>query len=201
MDVIHLYIPEKNLLLSFEQGTGDNLLPEDEASGFNDYLNWYTKSLDQVEPEEDDGGMVLFNHDTNNFNEDMLSAIPYVLDEAFDDPTIRFILLANTDDLGVGDMMTMMTISSGHITEQTMQALEDEVTDPFGELHLAVYRKEACEAYGWYIYLTGDKLDFDKDKYPDLDQVILFATKLGVDILCLDGEGEVLKDLTFYSED
>lgn len=198
MNVIHLYIPEKNLLLSFEQGTGDNLLPEDEAAGYNDYLNWYTKSLDQVEPEENDGGMVLFNHDTNNFNEDMLSAIPYVLDEAFDDPTIRFILLAGPDDLGAEDMMTMMTISSGHITEQTMQALENEVTEPFGELHLAVYRKGP---YGWYIYLTGDKPDFDKDKYPDLDRVIQFAMKRGASILCLDGEGEVVVELPNYSNE
>lgn len=218
MNCVHLFIPSKNVLLSFEPGTGDNLIPEDVANGFDSYLNWYTKSMDSIDPEEDDGGMVLYNSETDHYDEDLLAAIPRVLDEAYDDPSMKFVLLAQPEDAGEADTTNMLTLSSGHITAETRAKLDEEVTNPFGELGLAVYRKGQ---YGWYVYLTDSEISIyglmdaltasatedpecpmaGWEKYPDLMRVMLFAMKRGMDILCFDGEGEVLKSLPFYSED
>jgi len=218
MNCVHLFIPSKNVLLSFEPGTGDNLTPEDEAEGFNDYLNWGIRSLDSIDADEGDGGMVLFDNTTTDFNADFLAAIPLVLDEAFGDPNLKFTLLSTPEDAGVTDSANMLTISSGHIAPQTRAALDKEAFHPFGELDLAVYRKGS---YGWYIYLTDREISLygladalvasasgapkcliaGWEKYPDLMQVMLFAMKRGIDILCIDGEGEVVTGLPFYPED
>ena len=50
--------------VSIEEGAGDNLLPEDIAAGYVDYVNWNSFSLD-MDPSEPklipfDGGMLLF---------------------------------------------------------------------------------------------------------------------------------------------
>ncbi len=218
MNCVHLFIPSKNMLLSFEPGTGDNLLPEDEANGFDSYLNWYTKSMDSVEPEEDDAGMVLYNSENFPYDKDLLAAIPRVLDEAYDDPSINFVLLAEPEDTGTADADNMLTVSSGHIAVKTRAKLDEETINPFGELGLPVYRKGQ---YGWYVYLTDSEISTSGlmdaiaasasgdpkcpmagwEKYPDLMQVMLFAMKRGMDILCFDSEGEILTGLPFYPED
>ena len=67
---IFLYLPEREgeNLLVIEEGTGDNLLKEDIAEGYVDYLNWnscsmtlFADSIDMPEAEFSpvDGGMVL----------------------------------------------------------------------------------------------------------------------------------------------
>lgn len=50
-----------NMLVHLYEGTGDNLLPEDRAEGYIDYLNYETYIYDRVSGNctEDDGGMVM----------------------------------------------------------------------------------------------------------------------------------------------
>lgn len=218
MYYVHLYVPSKNALLSFEPGTGDNLTPEDEDEGFNDYLNWGIRSLDTVNTDEGDGGMVLFDNTKTDYNTDLLAAIPIVLDEVFGDPNLKFTLLSTPEDAGVTEMSRMLTISSGHLTPKTRAKLDEEVAHPFDELGLAVYHKGP---YGWYVYLSDSEVNIygltdalvsfvsgapehpitGWEKYPDLMRIMLFAMKRGIDILCIDSEGEVVTGLPFYPEE
>lgn len=98
-DKVFLCVPTKNAILSFEPGTGENLTMEDLKMGFNDYLNWYAKEMDSIDlSDETDGGMVLFNDEIDSYREDLRLAIPAVLNEAFGDETLPYIILNGTTE-------------------------------------------------------------------------------------------------------
>ena len=54
------YIPGEGIFVHVAEGTGDNLLPEDEEAGYVDYYMWSTYKMDAaLELTEVDGGMCL----------------------------------------------------------------------------------------------------------------------------------------------
>lgn len=55
---IYVYIPEEKKIIYISEGTGDNLLPEDIAEGYVDYINYTIYDLDNG-IEESDSGMIM----------------------------------------------------------------------------------------------------------------------------------------------
>lgn len=55
---IYVYVPEEKEIIYISEGTGDNLLREDIAEGYVDYINYTIYDLDNG-IEESDGGMIM----------------------------------------------------------------------------------------------------------------------------------------------
>lgn len=84
------------------------------------------------------------------------------------------------------EISKMLTISSGHISDETAEMLERE--PELNALRLSVYTKSADdgENYGWFIYLPSDI----HDGVPaDLAKCMRIAASNGCNVLCLDGDG------------
>ncbi len=112
------------------------------------------------------------------------------------------------------DISRILTISTGHVTENTRNMLDREPEeDNFG---LAVYNKND---FGYIIYLP-DPSDNNEirtiyteipsegpyfgyaDKVPkDLQDVLRYCHDMGCDILCLDSDGPEIPYLRWYDED
>lgn len=99
------------------------------------------------------------------------------------------------------DITKMLTISTGHVTFETAELLNDEA-DTWTNLNLpAIYTKGE---YGYMIHVPEDFLDEDEDgplyhDIPgDLHEVMSFAFAHDCNWLCLDRDGEVLKELNYY---
>lgn len=54
-----IWIKDADVLITAEEGTGDNLLEEDIADGFNDYIMTNVYKRDGYEIVEEDGGQLL----------------------------------------------------------------------------------------------------------------------------------------------
>ena len=89
---VYIYIPSKKQIIRIAEGTGDNLLDEDIKAGYVDYIYYDQHNLEVAIPEVD-GGMVML---TELFQEKFTctkDAIPSVLDMAYGDSSIPYILL------------------------------------------------------------------------------------------------------------
>ena len=63
MKAVKVYIPELETILIAQEGTGDNLLDEDEAEGYVDYVYIETQEFDGDRFAEDsDGGQMMLEH-------------------------------------------------------------------------------------------------------------------------------------------
>lgn len=91
------------------------------------------------------------------------------------------------------DIAKLITISSGHISEKTAKLLNDEPTKH--NMDLAVYPKAQ---FGWFIYIGA--LDTNAyDHLPeDLKACALFTREHDCEWLCLDSDGEEMKELPMY---
>ena len=91
-DTIYIYVPEMKQIVMVSEGSGDNLLDEDIDAGFVDYIYYDTyRMLSGIQ--EEDGGMVML---TELFREKFTctkDAIPYVLDMAYGNDSLQFIVL------------------------------------------------------------------------------------------------------------
>lgn len=96
------------------------------------------------------------------------------------------------------EISKMLTISTGHVKESTLDLLEKEpVANNFPDI--AVYEKSE---YGFILYLTGEELEDRLDQLPsDLALVVGFALDAGCKVLCLDCDGDQLEELPFYDGD
>ena len=89
----------------------------------------------------------------------------------------------------------MITISTGHIKEDTALALEREVKYELNKIPLSIYNKAE---FGWFIFVP-DKNDFEEENIPnDLLDCINFAIKHDYNWLCLDCDGLIVPDLKTY---
>lgn len=91
-DTIFIYVPSVNQVIRIAEGTGDNLLDEDIEAGYLDYIYYEQYSVEQDMPEVDGGQVMLTNYITKIFRS-MEEAIPSVLDMAYDNDSIEYILL------------------------------------------------------------------------------------------------------------
>ena len=90
-DEIYIYVPSKKQIIRIAEGSGDNLTDDDLDQGYVDYIYYETHSLKQDIPEVN-GGMImlkqLFRQKYNSTKE----AIPAVLDMAYEDESIDYLL-------------------------------------------------------------------------------------------------------------
>ena len=83
---VTVYIPSKKEFLFISEGTGDNLLPEDRAEGYVDYVNIDVYAfVGEPELSEMDGGMMMLDkyyQDAFSDDEDLVSkCIQYQYDK------------------------------------------------------------------------------------------------------------------------
>jgi hypothetical protein len=91
-DPVYIFVPSKKQIIRIAEGMGDNLSDEDIENGYVDYIYYDQHNLEVALPEMD-GGMIML---TELFQEKFSStkeAIPHVLDMAYGDETIPFIVL------------------------------------------------------------------------------------------------------------
>ena len=91
-DTIYIYVPEVRQIIKISEGSGDNLNDEDIEAGYMDYVYYEQYVMDPL-MRETDGGMIMLTemfHDHYNCTAD---AIPDVLDMAYNDNKLGFIVL------------------------------------------------------------------------------------------------------------
>lgn len=91
-DAIFIYVQTKRQIVRIDEGSGDNLTDDDIAHGYVDYIYYEVYNVQQDFPETD-GGMIML---TELFQEKFKStknAIPAVLDMAYGDESIGYIVL------------------------------------------------------------------------------------------------------------
>lgn len=89
---IFIYVQTKKQIIRIDEGSGDNLTDDDIAQGYVDYIYYEVYNVQQDLPEVD-GGMIML---TELFQEKFKStkeAIPAVLDMAYGDESIGYIML------------------------------------------------------------------------------------------------------------
>ena len=77
-----LFIPQTGVFVMAKFGIGDNLLPEDVESGYNDYI--YIEGLEFEDPDmmnEIGGGQVLFNNEEEDYYNNLSHFIEVSLEE------------------------------------------------------------------------------------------------------------------------
>lgn len=94
-------------------------------------------------------------------------------------------IVKETEEL---EISSVLTLSSAHIKEETAKLLDKDATG------LIVYPKEK---YGWFI-LTCNWEEYEETIPDDLKKCVAFAANKGCDLLCLDGDGPVIKDIPAY---
>lgn len=89
---IFIYVQTRKQIIRIDEGSGDNLTDDDIVQGYIDYIYYEVYNVEQDLPEVD-GGMIML---TELFQEKFKStkdAIPAVLDMAYGDESIGYIVL------------------------------------------------------------------------------------------------------------
>lgn len=89
---IFIYVQAMRQIIRIDEGSGDNLTDDDVAQGYVDYIYYEVYNLQQDLPEVD-GGMIML---TELFQEKFKStkdAIPAVLDMAYGNESMGYIVL------------------------------------------------------------------------------------------------------------
>ena len=89
---IFIYVPTKKQIIRIDEGSGDNLTDDDIAQGYVDYIYYEVYNVQQDLPEVD-GGMVMLTEWFQEKFESTKEAIPAVLDMAYGDESIEYIML------------------------------------------------------------------------------------------------------------
>lgn len=90
---LYIYIPEMQQIIRISEGSGDNLLPEDMAEGYVDYIYYEQYKIGDGFPEVD-GGQVLLKEIFKEKYDCTADAILDVLDMAYGDRHIEYKILA-----------------------------------------------------------------------------------------------------------
>jgi hypothetical protein len=91
-DNIHIFVPDYHQIVRISEGTGDNLLEEDVADGFVDYI-YYEKYDLGYDISEVDGGQIMLTElfqDKYKCTED---CIPEVLEMAYGEENLKYTVL------------------------------------------------------------------------------------------------------------
>ena len=89
---IFIYVPTMRQIIRIDEGSGDNLTDDDIAQGYVDYIYYEVYNVQQDLPEVD-GGMVMLTELFKNKFKSVKDAIPAVLDMAYGDESIGYIML------------------------------------------------------------------------------------------------------------
>lgn len=89
---IFIYVKTKKQIIRIDEGSGDNLTDDDIAQGYIDYIYYEIYNVQQDLPEVD-GGMIMLTEWFQEKFESTKEAIPAVLDMAYGDESIEYIML------------------------------------------------------------------------------------------------------------
>lgn len=90
LNPVNIYVPKFKQIITISEGNGMNLLDEDMDEGFVDYIYYdqYDYDLQEV-----DGGQIMLTEMIQDTYTSMTECIPAVLDMAYGDETIEYIVL------------------------------------------------------------------------------------------------------------
>ena len=91
-DTIFIYVPSMKQIVRISEGSGDNLLDEDIEAGYVDYI-YYEQHRVEIDFPELDSGQIMLAEPFRSKYKSTKECIPAVLDMAFGDETIEYILL------------------------------------------------------------------------------------------------------------
>ena len=89
---IFIYVPTMKQIIRIDEGSGDNLTNDDIDQGYVDYIYYEVYNVQQDLPEVD-GGVVMLTELFQNKFKSVKDAIPAVLDMAYGDESIGYIML------------------------------------------------------------------------------------------------------------
>ena len=89
---IFIYVPTMRQIIRIDEGSGDNLTDDDIAQGYVDYIYYEVYNVQQDLPEVD-GGIVMLTELFQNKFKSVKDSIPAVLDMAYGDESIGYIML------------------------------------------------------------------------------------------------------------
>ncbi len=90
-----IFVPSQGEFVKIEVGTGDNLLKEDIADGYVDYLNWdrYDPADLGVSENNLDGGMLMLKKYVSEAYTSLIDVVPAILKEAYDNDDMSFVVI------------------------------------------------------------------------------------------------------------
>lgn len=91
-NAIFIYVQTKRQIIRIDEGSGDNLTDDDIAQGYVDYIYYEVYNVQQDFPEID-GGMIMLKELFQEKFKSTKEAIPAVLDMAYGDESIGYIVL------------------------------------------------------------------------------------------------------------
>ena len=90
------------------------------------------------------------------------------------------------------EIARMWTLSTAHISRETDKWLIGQVKEPTEGL--CVYKKTG----GYFVYVPDD-FDYEEMNLPeDIETIIAFAIRSGVDWICLDSDGPIENGFKTY---
>ena len=89
---IFIYVEAMRQIIRIGEGSGDNLTNDDINQGYVDYIYYDTYNVQQDLPEVD-GGMIMLTELFQDKFKSTKDAIPAVLDMAYGDASIKYIVL------------------------------------------------------------------------------------------------------------
>ena len=89
---VFIYVPTMRQIIRIDEGSGDNLTNDDINQGYVDYIYYDTYNVQQDLPEVD-GGMIMLTELFQDKFKSTKDAIPAVLDMAYGDASIKYIVL------------------------------------------------------------------------------------------------------------
>lgn len=89
---IFIYVQAMKQIIRISEGSGDNLTDDDISQGYIDYIYYDVYNVQQDFPEVD-GGMVMLTELFQEKFKSVKDAIPAVLDMAYGDESIKYVVL------------------------------------------------------------------------------------------------------------
>lgn len=89
---IFIYVQTEKQIIRIDEGSGDNLTDDDIDQGYVDYIYYEVYNVQQDFPEID-GGMIMLKELFQEKFKSTKEAIPAVLDMAYGDESIEYIVL------------------------------------------------------------------------------------------------------------
>ena len=92
------------------------------------------------------------------------------------------------------EVSRMITMSTGHVSEETANMLQDKNNT----IPLGVYEKAD---FGWFIYMPTEKTEdanILKELPKDLAMIFMFARHSMFEVICLDCDGDDIEGLPIY---
>lgn len=89
---VFIFVPSASQIIRIAEGDGTNLLAEDEAAGYVDYI-YYDRHELGPNLEIVDGGQIMLEKPFREMFESTADCIPQVLDFAYGDSALNYIIL------------------------------------------------------------------------------------------------------------